>query len=121
MIDFKTESVSEGIVVVKISGELNESTQRYFFDCVSDYLREVGTKHLIIECAQLGFINSAGMTAMLRARKSLSKRGSKIYFTQLNSSITKALELTKLSALLAIYPKTKELVSMLQKNLVPAC
>ena len=121
MFDFKVEPISDSIAVVEVAGDLNDSTQDYFFDYISDHLDDKGTPHLIIECAKIGFVSSAGMAAMLRARKSVKKRGSKIYFTHLNSTITTALEVTKLNGLLAIYPTTKELIAKLEKNSISDC
>ena len=65
MFDFKVEPISDSIAVVEVAGDLNDSTQDYFFDYISDHLDDKGTPHLIIECAKIGFVSSAGMACLL--------------------------------------------------------
>ena len=115
MIDFETEFLDGSVVVVKARGQLDESTRKYFFECISDLLQESGidngvSQHVIIECHGLGYLSSAGIAALLTARNRIRKGGGKISFTHLSSAIVKTLELTKLNKLLAIYPTTEELL-----------
>lgn len=120
MIDFQTDFLSDSIVVIKARGKLDESTRKYFFSCISDLMREadkMGTsQHVIVECNGLGSLSSSGMAALLTARTRIRKGGGKIYFTHLSSTITAALELTKLNKLLAIYPTTEELLREITKK-----
>ena len=114
MIDFETDFLNSSVVVVKARGKLDESTRSYFFDCISDLMREAtsigSSQHVIVECNGLGSLSSAGMAALLTARKRIRKNGGKVYFTHLSSTIAHALEVTKLNKLLAIYPTTEELL-----------
>ena len=118
MIDFETELLPNSIAIVKARGHLDESNRMYFFNCISDLMEgpvDQGTpKHIIIECNGLGTLTSAGMATLLAARKRVQKGGAQIYFTHLSSAIAKALELTKLNSLLAIYPTTEELLKKIQ-------
>lgn len=120
MIDFQTELLPNSIAVIKARGKLNEANRMYFFNCISDLMEgpvDTGTpKHVIIECNGLGALSSAGMATLLSARKRVQKGGGQIYFTHLSSTIAKALELTKLNSLLAIYPTTEELLAKIEKS-----
>ena len=115
MIDFEMERVSQSTSVVRVRGNLNDSTRNYFFDCISDLLGDDGggtnkIRNVIVECNGLGVLSSSGMAALLTSRKNAKKRGTKIYLTHLNSTIAKALEITKLNSLLAVYPTTREVL-----------
>jgi len=101
MIDFNMERISQSTSIVRVRGSLNDSTRNYFFDCIADLLSDDGgetnkVKNVIIECNGLGILSSSGMAALLTSRKNAKKRGTKIYLTHLNSTIAKALEITKL-------------------------
>jgi len=115
MIDFEMDRISQSTSVVRVRGVLNGSTRNYFFDCISDLMGDDGSetntiKNVIIECNGLGVLSSSGMAALLTSRKTAKKRGTKIYLTHLNSTIAKALEITKLNSLLAVYPTTEEVL-----------
>ena len=115
MIDFNMERISQSTSIVRVRGVLNGSTRNYFFDCIADLLGDDGgetnkLKNVIIDCNGLGFLSSSGMAALLTSRKNAKKRGTKIYLTHLNSTIAKALEVTKLNTLLAVYPTTREVL-----------
>ena len=121
MIDFEIENASPTTSIVKVRGVLDDSTRKYFFDCISDLLdRDVAetekVQNVIIECNGLGTLSSSGMAALLTSRKNAEKRGTKIYLTHLNSTIAEALRVTKLNALLAVYPTTEELLTKLDES-----
>ena len=130
MIDFEMERVSQSTSVVRVRGVLNGSTRDYFFDCIADLLGDDygetnRIKNVIIECNGLGVLSSSGMAALLTSRTTAKRRGTKIYLTHLNSTIAKALEITKLNSLLAVYPTTREILLKLNtgyliENPIPA-
>lgn len=112
MIDFQCKTISNTIVVVEIQGTLDSMSRKYFFDYVGE-LFAGDVKHVLIDCSGLGFLSSSGMSALLTSRKRAQRAGGKIYLTHLNATIAAALEYTKLSTLLAIYPTTRDLVDQL--------
>ena len=130
MIDFEMERVSQSTSVVRVRGVLNGSSRNYFFECIADLLGDDGgetnkVKNVIIDCNGLGFLSSSGMAALLTSRTNAKKRGTKIYLTHLNSTIAKALEITKLNTLLAVYPTTRDVLLKLNtgyliENPIPA-
>ena len=130
MIDFEMERVSQSTSIVRVRGVLNGSTRDYFFDCIADLLGDDygetnRIKNVIIECNGLGVLSSSGMAALLTSRTTAKRRGTKIYLTHLNSTIAKALKITKLNSLLAVYPTTREILLKLNtgyliENPIPA-
>lgn len=112
MIDFKCKTISNAITVVEVRGLLDSTSRKYFFDYVGELFTN-NVKHVVIDCSGLGFLSSAGMSALLTSRKRAQKRGGKIYLTHLNAKVASALEYTRLSTLLAIFPTTRDLVERL--------
>jgi len=116
MFDFKSRAMSNSAMVVEVSGLLSETNRTWFFDCIRDYIK-AGYKHIIIECHRLGYMNSAGLTHFLRARKRSKIAGAKIYLTHLDSSMGELLEITKLGRILAVYPTTKDVIDSIENKL----
>lgn len=106
MFDYTTKEISDSVTVVAVNGSLDESSRKYFFDCVSDMI-ESGSRHIIIECHGLGHLNSAALASLLKARKQAANSGGQVYLTHLSSSIAEVLEITKLGRLLSVYPSTE--------------
>lgn len=112
MIDFKTEKHPGGTAVVSVDGQLDDTNRNYFFDCVRDLLDE-GVAQIIVDCRGLGFVSSAGLAGLVKARNQAQTKGGKIYLTHVSAAIVNVLNLTKLNKLLAIYPSTSELLAEL--------
>ena len=88
-------------------------------------IRDSKVNNLMIECYVPGALSSSGMAALLTSRTTAKRRGTKIYLTHLNSTIAKALEITTLNSLLAVYPTTREILLKLNtgyliENPIPA-
>jgi len=115
MIDYQIRVVSDSVSVIELSGKLNEMTRSYFFDCVSDTL--AGTcQQIVVDCGGLGMLGSAGLAALMLARKQARKKGGKIFLTHVDSNLATVLEQTNLNTLFAIYPSTDQLLEQLMKG-----
>jgi anti-sigma B factor antagonist len=115
MIDYTTHQVSDAVTVVDVSGTLNESNRKYFFDCIGDMI-DSGSRYIIIECHRLGHLSSASLASLLTAKKHAAKKGGRIYLTHLSSSIAEVLEITKLGRLLSVYPSTESAIEHIQND-----
>ena len=118
MIDFTSEFVSNSIVVVKVHGVLDRMSRNYFFDCIGDQFSS-DVRHVVIDCTGLGTVTSSAVMAMLAARMRTRKRGQKIYFTHLSSSVANVLEVTKLGMLMVIHRTTRGLLDYIYKSESP--
>ncbi len=118
MIDYTTQRISDAVTIVEVSGALNESDRKYFFDCICDMI-ESGSRYIIIECHRLGRLSSSDLASLLTARKHAAKNGGRIYLTHLSSSIAQVLEITKLGRLLSVYPATETALAHILSD--PAC
>lgn len=115
MIDYTPREISDSVTVVEVSGVLDETNRKYFFDCIGDMI-ESGKRHVIIECHRLGHLNSGVLTSFLTARQRVAKKGGRIYLSHLSSSIAEVLELTKLGRLLSVYPSTEVALGQIQSK-----
>lgn len=118
MIDYTSRKISDSVTVVEVSGALNETNRKYFFNCIKDMI-EAGSRYIVIECHRLGHLDSSALASLLTARKQAGKKRGRIYLTHLSSSLAEVLEITKLGRLLAVYPSTKSALEHIQSD--PAC
>lgn len=112
MIDFTSEHVSNSTVVVKVHGDLDRMSRNYFFDCVSDQFSS-DVKHIVIDCSGLGTVSNSRVLTMLASRMRTRRRGQKVYFTHLSSSLSNVIQAAKLNMPFVIYGTTQGLVDNL--------
>ena len=115
MPNFEAIEVSKTVSVIKINGDLKQLNNEPVFERVFELINQ-GTKHVVLDCAELGYISSSGLASLLGARRKIQSEGGKIYLAELNSTITKILELTKLNKFFAIFPSVDELVNRLETD-----
>lgn len=65
-------------------------------------LIENGAHHLVVDCAQLAYISSAGLRVFLMAAKRVTQVKGKITFTMLNNEVRQVFDLTGFSSILHI-------------------
>lgn len=115
MPNFEVIEVSKTVSVIKINGDLKQLNNEPVFERAFELINQ-GTKHVVLDCAELGYISSSGLASLLGARRKIQSEGGKIYLAELNSTITKVLELTKLNKFFAIFPSVDELVNRLETD-----
>lgn len=75
--EFRIEAFdSEGTHVVRLAGELDLTCAR----TVADAIPKVTGASVVVDMSELTFIDSAGITALLRARQQVQVQGDQIEF-----------------------------------------
>ena len=115
MIDFSTHTTDSGTMVVRLGGELDAETNEYFFDCIKDEI-ENGHKRIVINCADLGYVSSLGLAALVRARSRIAKKGGRIVLSRVDSKIMDMLHLINFDRLFDIYPTEREAIEVIEKT-----
>lgn len=118
MENFTSKSLSASTVVIEISNRFTELERDQFFDDISIMI-DSGVKFVVIDCHKLGFLTSGGLAGLLAARKRVSKKGGKIYLTNMSSHIIDSIKATKLSQVLSVYPTNKAAIDSLRND--PRC
>jgi anti-sigma B factor antagonist len=94
-------SQTDGTTVVSLCGELDVSSSSGLSDELVGLI-EAGTTDLIIDLAKLAFIDSTGLSAILRANRKL-ERGH-LVLRKPNPIVRQVLEITGLTGALRIEP-----------------
>ena len=71
-------------------------------------LIESGNRHVVVDCAQLAYISSAGLRVFLMAAKRVTQVKGKLTLTTLNDEVRQVFDLTGFSSILQICPSREE-------------
>lgn len=91
-----------GVVVVGIKGELDCATAPILEERLSDLLSDQGNLTVVLDLAEMTFVDSSGLSVFITAYRLLSERGGLLSLRRLNPSTLKVLEITGLKRILPI-------------------
>ena len=99
-----TESyfVDDDILVIKLSGSLDNRTAKTFRDEIEKCKQE-NTSKVIVDCAKLGYISSFGIGLLVTLQTSLRKRGGEVKLSAIQGPVAEVLKVVRIAKLLNIY------------------
>lgn len=103
MIEFSREVSPTGVMVVKLGGRLDFEACDYFFKCMQDEI-ENGFHRIVVDCEDLGYLSSAGLGMLVRARGRVKKQGGFICLAQLQSGVADLFHFLHMDKVFRIYP-----------------
>lgn len=116
MIDFNRHETDCGILVVRVAGKLDGEANQYFFDCIQDEL--VSGKHnIVINFSDVGYISSAGLGSLVRARSRVSKSGGLIYLSRIENNLVDIFSLIGFDKVFKIFPTETEAIEAMKQHL----
>ena len=114
MIDFQREVTSDGIVIVRLEGWLEEISCPYFSGCMRDLLDD-GFDQIVVDCSNLGLIRSSCLGNLIRSNKRVKQRDGSITLANVNSALLEVLGFLGLTKLFGIYPSVEAAVTRARK------
>ena len=82
-----TERIENGIVVLKIEGELTYKNKEVFKDHLRPILHDPSVKGLILNCEQVQMMDSSAIGQIILASQTLSHRGLKCALGGMNEKV----------------------------------
>jgi anti-sigma B factor antagonist len=83
------------ILVLTVSGEFTAEDVGIFERAANERLA-AGSRHVMIDCEHLDFIDSAGLESWLRVRDEVGQQNGQVRLINPDSSISKILEITRM-------------------------
>jgi anti-sigma B factor antagonist len=106
-VDFKIKNVkaadSTKATLAEIAGSI-DATSIVQFQTVMDKLVEKGVKNLILDCANVKYINSTGLGTLLKYADQFESMDGQIAFTRVPSKVMLVMEMLGFNALFTIVP-----------------
>jgi anti-anti-sigma factor len=95
-------------VVVRLSGELDLATAPTLDDSIGQAVALVEPPLVIIDLGELGFCDSTGLDAFIRASRSVTALGGRMVLTEVPPPTAKILRITGLDRFFIIRPSTEQ-------------
>ena len=115
MIDFKKHHTEAGTLVVRVNGQLDHETNEYFFKCMEDEI-SAGNCQIVINFAELGYISSIGLGALVRASSRAAKAGGVIYLSRIENQILDIFRLVHFEKIFNIYETEHEAIAAIEAS-----
>jgi stage II sporulation protein AA (anti-sigma F factor antagonist) len=99
-----TTEIKQRTLIVRVEGELDMHVATMFRTTVEEALEKSGVKNLILNLADVTFIDSSGLGVILGRYKRISQQGGKMSAVQLQPQVEKIFELSGLLRIMKLYP-----------------
>tara|TARA_R110002049_G_scaffold46487_1_gene135163 strand:+ start:118629 stop:118976 length:348 start_codon:yes stop_codon:yes gene_type:complete len=111
MIDYTTYNTGENdeILVLELTGRLDEKTATFLFDCVDGHIKHGRTK-LILDCSDLEHIVSAGLGTLVRIHFRLKEQGGQVHLVGVQGVVADILRLVHFEKLFHMHDSVDEAV-----------
>jgi anti-anti-sigma factor len=103
------EDKDGAVVVVGLQGRMDSSTARIVEEKVFGLI-DRGERSLVVDCARLDYVSSAGLRVFLMAAKQLMRSKGKIVLATLNDDVKQVFDLTGFSSIFQICSSREEAV-----------
>jgi len=99
--------------ILAVTGEIDVHTAPQFKQAVAGLITQ-GTRHVIIDLGEVGYMDSSGFSTLLSATKHLRPDGGAVHLVGPKPLILRMLQLTRLDTLLEVHPTLEAAVSATQ-------
>lgn len=98
------------VAIVKVSGRIDSSTADSFWQ-TTDQILASGTSNFIVDCANLEFISSAGLRALLTLSKNIRQKSGIISLCCLSQQTKAVMDIAGILAFFKTYANLEEALS----------
>ena len=95
-------------VIIKLGGELDSATCGELVSAYEHIAAGSGTRAVVLDFAELSFIDSAGMRAIIMVERSAAQRGVALTVVPAAGSVTEMLRITGLADRIALAPRATD-------------
>ena len=109
MIDYQTYNMGDAkdILVIAVSGRLDNDTSDFFFDCVQGHIEE-GNSKLVIDFRNVQFISSVGLSTLVRTHTRMKKIGGDVKLAHMEGVLAELISTVGLNRVFQLYPSVRE-------------
>lgn len=108
-------SEANGYKILEVVGEIDVYTAPQFKEAVNEIISS-GQKDLIVNMAQVTYMDSSGFGTLLSATKRLRPEGGTVNLVSVNSAIDRMLRITRLNTVFGIYGAIDEAIEKIKAN-----
>ena len=108
-----TEDRHESVLIVGLKGRMDSNTARLVEEKLLGLI-DGGDSRMVVDCAGLDYISSAGLRVLLMAAKRVTQAKGKLVLATLNDDVKQVFELTGFSSIFQICGSREEAISAQQ-------
>ncbi len=106
-------TTEKGLTVLALHGKLDSFSAKSFEEKLLALI-EAGHTKLVLDCAQLEYVSSAGLRIFYLAANRLEETAGKMVFCAVNENIQRVFDIVDLSSEFLILPSREEALRQLQ-------
>jgi anti-sigma B factor antagonist len=99
------------VTILSVKGDLVIGEPEATFKKAVTRLLEEGHVHLLVDLSQVGFLDSSGLGALVRAMTNSQKEGGQTKLLRVGPQVKRLLEMTKLDSVFEIHEDLEKAVS----------
>ncbi len=105
MIDYETYTtgVDDGILVLELTGRLDDHTAEFLIDCLARHISG-GVSKIVLDCRELEHVTSVGLGALVRVHSRLKSCGGEVKLAHIEGVIAEILRIVHFDRLFNMYP-----------------
>ena len=109
MIDYDRYRVGENdeILVLEVTGKLDNTTSPYFFECVESEIED-GSTRIVLDFDQLEHISSLGLGMLVRVHSRMKGHGGDVKFARVGGLAAEVVSSVGLNRLFQFYPSLED-------------
>ncbi|HEY8588938.1 MAG TPA: STAS domain-containing protein [Naasia sp.] len=108
--DFTVSTIPGDVAVLRLSGKLNMVSASALRDAITSLL-EAGQRRLVADLADVPFMDSSGLGALIAGLKSARQAGGDLRIASVGEQIRMVLQLTNMERVLTPYDRPEEAYS----------
>jgi stage II sporulation protein AA (anti-sigma F factor antagonist) len=105
----------DGVIIVKLTGQVRISTQNEFKDILDNLVMESGEKNVVINMEDIEFMNSVGLGIIIDTCKKFKEKNGKMVLSNLVPDILNLFEVTELDKFIEIFKTEGEAISTIME------
>jgi len=105
--EFYFHEADQDVLVVAVDGGLDRTTVGEFVEGIEKMI-DAGLTHIIVDCAQLDYIASAGFTTLLQIHHKMKPRGGRVALANLSGAVWQLIRSMQLHRLIGAYDSVEQ-------------
>ena len=113
MIDVKHTTTEDGVLVLSLNGELKIVSAEDCKNRINTLISEAEAKKVIMDIAELEFLDSAGLAVFISAYKKMSVEDGKLAICGLRGQPRNIFEISNMQKIIDVYPTLDDALAAL--------
>ena len=95
--------IDRDILIIEADDSINDDVTEHVMSDVIDQIQQQNARKIILDCQQLEFLSSFGLSLMLRLRHAVHNSGGEVKISGMSAVLEQVLDLSKVATLFKRY------------------